>query len=122
MLDLETVDRLTFKGGVMTATDANNNQVATFSQSTLESMHVDDSSEAGIQDVVATTGNVFSYDPATRTVTFLADGPLAIYGVDGTEIHTIPAVTKGQQVSLEGIRPGIVILKSGDYSLKTVVR
>lgn len=122
VIDLEKVDRLSFAGGVMTATDSENKTVATVAQEKLQTMRVDDVQEAGLESVIADGSEVFTYNAATRTLTFLQDGPLSIYGIDGAEIHTIPSVTKGQTVSLEDLRPGIIILKSGDFSLKTVVK
>lgn len=121
VLNLDTVDRLTFKGGTMTATDKDNNTVASFPQESLEKMYVDET--AGIGQVSASEAEAtFTYDAASRTVTMLADGAFKVYNAAGALLVNIPAVEKDQTVVLTGLQAGVVLISSGDYTLKAAVK
>jgi len=122
VLDIDKVDRLDFKGGKMTATDASGNVVASYPQESLESMFIDDT--AGVTDAVAggDTEPSFTFDAASGLVNILADGDFTVYDADGRALVSIPGVCAGQVVDLSAIHPGVVILVSGNYSLKVAVR
>jgi|GEM_PF-2727401 len=120
VLDLAQVDRLTFKSGSMTATDKQNNTVATYNQNALESMYVDEN--AGIESVVSTdTEATFTFSK-DGYVEMKADGAFLIYGADGALLLEIPEARKGEIISLKTLRQGVVILKSGNYSIKAIVK
>ncbi len=120
VFDLDKVDRLTFDGTTMKATDASGNTVATLPQKSLESISVNES--AGIGAITADGAEAtFSYDAASRTVTVLADGTFEIYGVDGVRLVAIPA-SKGEIISLGDLRPGATVFKSGAYTIKAIVK
>lgn len=121
VLNVDNVDRLTFAGGNMTATDAANAVVLTVAQSDLKTLVVTQSAgvETPVADEVKAT---FVFNAATATATMLADGAFEVYNVAGALLVNIPGALKGQTVSLEGMEPGVVILKSGNYVLKTAIQ
>lgn len=122
VLSLDQVDRLTFKNNVMTATDANNNVVASFPQDQLEAMRVNES--AGVNDVTADTNAdaTFTFDAADATATMLADGDFEVYSLNGSLLVRIPEVKKGETINLSAVESGIVIVKSGNYSAKVTIK
>ncbi len=121
VLDLNKVDRLTFTGGKMTALDQNEKVVKSFERSDLDKMVVTES--AGVEAVAdATAEKTFVYDVQSRTITMSTEGDVEIFDAAGCRLVALPCVLKGETVVLTGLNPGIVIIKSGDYSLKTVVK
>lgn len=122
VLDIDKIDRLEFKGGKMTATDASDNVVASYPQETLESMFIDDS--AGINNVAVSddTAQALKFDAASGLVTILTDGDFTVYDADGRTLVSIPGVSAGETVNLSAIRPGVVILVLGNHSLKVAIR
>lgn len=121
VIDLEQADRLTFKNGTMTATDKNLVTVASFKQSELESMYYSETS--GVESITDDTRvNTFSFNGDTKTVTMKADGKFEVFSEAGVKLVEIPSAKQGETINLSAIRKGIVILKSGSHSLKTIIR
>lgn len=123
VLDLDKVDRLEFNANNMVAKDKNNAEVGTYPRTTLQTIYVDESKTTAITDIADETAAAaaFTYDPATRTATMNADGNFTIYSVSGTMLLNIPQVKKGETVDMQSITPGVVILRSGRYSLKVAI-
>lgn len=121
VLNLDNVDRLTFTGGNMTATDASNAVVMIVPQTSLKTINVNES--AGVSaPVVVEAKATFVYNAGSATVTMLADGAFEVYNVAGSLLVNIPGALKGQTIALDGMEPGVVILKSGNYVLKTAIQ
>lgn len=121
VLNLDTVDRLTFKDGTMTATDAKQNTVATFKQDTLAEMYF--SEDAAVEEITTPDSKAtFRFDTANGTVTILSDGAFGIYNAAGLRLAEIPDAKAGEKVSLKGFPAGVIVLKSGNYSLKVMVK
>ncbi len=121
VLNLDKVDRLTFSGGIMTASDKDNKTVATFPQDQIDKMYV--SETAGITSVAADNAEpTFKFDATTAVVTMLADGDFNIYDTAGASLIGTAKVKKGETIALSGMEPGIVILKSGNYTVKAILK
>ncbi len=122
VLDLDQVDRLSFAGNVMTASDKNNNVVKTIPQTSLIEMSYSESA-AGIEAVVAPKAEAtFTFDAASGVVTVSKDGSIEVYTTDGKALVVISEVKAGETVNLSAITEGVVIIKSGDYAVKTVLK
>ncbi len=120
VLDLDRVDRLTFSGGKMTASDEQGATVATFNQTALEQIYVDETT--GVTSVEAQEAKAtFTYNTSAKTALMLADGNFEISAADGACLVSVPAKS-GEYICLEAINPGVVILKSGKYTLKAIVK
>lgn len=120
VFDLEKVDRLTFKGGTMTATDAAGQTVATVPQQSLESMYVNDS--AALAEVKAGDAKAtFGYDAEGRSVKVFSDGLFEIFALDGKRLVAIPA-SKGEVINLGDLQPGTVVFRQGQFTLKAIVK
>ena len=122
VLDIDKVDRLEFKGGKMTATDATDKVVATYPQESLESMFIDDSAGIGNVAVSDDAATALKYDASTGVVNILANGDFAVYDTDGRTLVSIPGVCAGETVNLSAIHPGVVVLVLGNHSLKVAIR
>lgn len=130
VLDLAKVDRLTFTGGNMVASDTDNNTVATFPASDLATMQVNDNAtditefpSAGIETAASDTqAPTFTYNAATHSITAENDGTLTITAIDGRTVVTIPSVKTGQSVDVTAIAAGTYVITLGEYSLKTIIR
>lgn len=126
VLDIDKVERLTFKGGTMTATDKDNNVIETIPQESLQKMSFSESSDidmsgiSGIKDVE--TNATFLFDSASRTVELLSDSKLEVYSVSGKLLVSIPEAVKGESIDLADLSAGVVIIKAGNYSLKTILK
>jgi hypothetical protein len=121
VLDLDSVDRLSFNNGVMTASDKNLNTVETIPQDQLISMNY--SETAGVVGVVAEEeADTFTFDRATKTAIMNCDGRFEVYTEAGIRLVEIPAARKGETIDLSDIRKGIVILKSGNKSVKEIIK
>lgn len=121
VLDLETVDRLTFKNGTMTATDTNEKVVASYSQSDLNRMFV--SETAGVEAVCAEEVDAtFSFDASSKNLRILADGELALYNLNGNVLDIIPEVKTGELINISALPAGVIIVKSGEYAAKIVLK
>lgn len=119
VLDLEQVDRLTFDGNTMTASDASGAPVMTIPQKSLETMTVTET--AGVSTaVVAEAKATFAYSSSTKCVTMLADALFEIYALDGSRLVAVDAA-KGDNIHIDAVKAGVVIMKSGEYTLKAVV-
>lgn len=122
VIDLDKADRLTFKGGTMEVADASGKVIATYPQSTLENIKVDDES-TGIDMIVAgkDCDATFRFNGATCSAEMIKDGLFEVYGIDGKKLVAIPAKA-GEHIALEvmtGVGP--VIVKSGSYTLKVAL-
>jgi len=123
VLDLDKVDRLTFAGGVMTATDKENKVVDTFKQDALETMVFSESTAlSGIKGVAADEKAAFVYDAASQVVKMLKDGNFEVYAASGEKIVSIAGVKSGETVDVSALSSGVVVMKSGSYSFKTIVK
>lgn len=124
VLDLDQIDRLTFKNGSMVATDKKQNTIETISQNDLTKMAYSETKAefSGIEMLPADEKAVFSFFNGSKTVVMKADGNLAVYTEAGVRLVEIPDAKAGQAIDLSAIRQGIVILKSGNQSLKAIIR
>lgn len=121
VIDLDKCDRLTFEGGSMKVEDAEGNTVGTYDRQALEQIYVDDS--AGVESIVADAGAkaTFTFDAASASAVVSADALFEVYALDGRRLVAIPART-GDTITLDAMRGiGAVIIKSGTYTLKTVL-
>ncbi len=119
VLDLEQVDRLTFDGNTMTASDASGATVVTIPQKSLEVMAVTET--AGVSaPVIAEAKASFVYSPSTKCVTMLDDALFEMYALDGSRLVAVNAA-KGENIHIDAVKAGVVIMKSGEYSIKAVV-
>lgn len=115
---MEKVDRLTFSGASMIASDVNNNPVETFDRNDLTEMFVSETS--GIESVASDAANAaFTFKQGVATM--LADGVFEVYDIDGTLLVSIKA-QKGDNIDLTEISSNVVILKSGNFSTKVSMR
>lgn len=125
VINLDKVERLDFKGGNVAVLDADNQTVASFKQKDLTLIYVDDSTvnneNASVEGVAADTA-AFAFDALSKSVSVKADGSLEVYRTDGSLIVSIPEVKAGQSVDLSAVEPGIVIIKSGNNSIKALLR
>ncbi len=125
VLDISQVDRLTFSNGTMVATDKENKTLLTVPTTDLKAMVVDNDvnpTPTGIEEVTAKEVKAsFTYDASTKSVTMLEDAPFEVYAITGLTLCVIPNAKAGEVIDLKDIHPGVIILKSGQYSLKVVV-
>lgn len=122
VIDLDKADRLTFKGGTMEVADASGKVIATYPQSTLENIKVDDES-TGIDMIVAgkDCDATFRFDGATCSAEMIKDGLFEVFGIDGKKLVAIPAKA-GDHIALDAMTGiGPVIVKSGSYTLKVAL-
>ena len=99
IISLDKVDRLTFAGGTMTATDANGTTVATFPQSTLQTIAVKETSTTAISaPEVDATFRITGTD-----VEIVTGGAFEVYSISGTRLVNIPNTAPGHIVSLSGL-------------------
>ena len=126
ILNIADVDRLTFKGGTMVATDTDNKTLLSVDCKELETMVVTDNTDvpAGVDQVTSNpaTQATFTYDATTRCIVMKADGALEIYRADGARIDAIPQAKAGEVIEIEGVGNGIIIVKSGAYTLKVALK
>lgn len=123
VFNLNSADKLTFTGGKMVVADASGNTVGSFNQADLVNAHVSDSPEStAISQVVAEETPAFIFDQKSQTVKMLKDGKFEIFSVDGRALVSIPETKKGETVSVGALQQGIVIMKSGNYTIKTTVK
>lgn len=121
VLDLDKVNKLYFNNGVMTATDANDQAMVSYQQSDLQKMYVDNTT--GIESIYEskTEGDPsFRYDSANSIVYMQTTGTLEIYNLGGELLVKIPEVLSGETVDLNGIAPGVIIIKSGNHTAKAI--
>lgn len=52
----------------------------------------------------------------------LADGEITVYSIAGEELVSIPGLKKGEIVDLNAVRNEVVILKSGNYAVKALLK
>lgn len=117
VVDLNQADRLTFKGGTMTVLDASDNTIATFPQSTLDRMYIDQNT--GVGEIVSDTKDAtFQVSDNGRTVKLFGAGTFEVFTLDGMRIIEIPDVVSGKEIELSGLRPGVYVFRLGGYSVK----
>lgn len=121
VLNLDSVDRLTFSGNTMTVADASGVTVKAYDRGSLENMYVNESAGIGVVEADTAAPATFSCDAASRRVTVLADGTFCLYGTDGTMLTSI-GVKAGEVIDFTSVKPGIVIMKLGDYTLKALMK
>lgn len=117
VIDLENADRLTFFGGKMTVSDAEGNAVASYSQTSLVKMYVDQNT--GVDEISSEASDVtFRVSDNGRTVELSGAGAFEVFGLDGTRLLEINGVTPGKTVELTGLKAGVYIYRLGGYSVK----
>ena len=118
------IDKLTFNDGFMTATDSQNKEIAKIKQSELGKMLVSDSMEsASVIDIIDDTVTAsFSFDATTKSVTILEDGTFSIHTLGGEQLLVIPFVKKGEVINIAAINSEVVIIKSGSYAVKALMK
>lgn len=123
VLNLDKVDRLTFKGGNMTASDKDNNVVETVPMASLETITFSEQAEpSSVASIEADTAAPFSFDAASSTVHMNADGDFSLYDIEGKLLVSIPAVKAGETIDLSAVKGEVVVIKSGNHSLKTILK
>jgi hypothetical protein len=124
LINLDNVERITFAGGVMTATDASNTIIAQLNQQKLESMYVDDEENvSGLKITKLDQGEAtLSFDANKKVIKVLTDGSLDVFTVTGVKILTVPNVKKGEIVDVSQLAVGTAIFKNGTFSLKTILK
>lgn len=121
VVSIEKAERITFNNNVMTITDSNNATLGTYAQNQLEAMYIDDTS--GVKEVSAEGRETnFGFDASTNTMVMMKDGMVEIYSPAGALLTRLPNVKKGENVNLSGMGAGVVIIKSGNHTLKTVLK
>lgn len=121
LIDLSVVDRISFKGDNMVATDKDNNTVASFPKADLERMFYSETS--GVQKVEADDEAAsFAVSADGREVRMVRDGEFAVYNVAGQLLASIPEVKAGECISLAGLGKGVVIVKSGKDAAKVILK
>lgn len=121
VLSLDQVDRLTFKSGQMTATDASGAVVATIPQSSIQTISVKETTGIATvaEDNVAAT---FKLSGNGSIVTATADGDFEIYNAAGVLMESIAGVKTGETIDLSKLPSGVLIVKLGAYSQKVVLK
>lgn len=127
VLNVDDLKSFDFNNGTVTVSDKDGKAVASFPQSSLELIYVDDNTQnvdkTGVESVTEEASQaVFAYDSAARMVTFSQDGEFELYNVDGSRLVRIPDVKAGETVNISGVAPGVVILKSGKQTIKTILK
>lgn len=122
VFNLNKADRLTFSGGKMNVLDASGNTVTTISQTDLEKAHFSNTPESTSVISVIAEEPTFTFDAKSKTIKIASDGLFEIFSVDGKTLVSIPEAKKGENISVEDMEEGIVIMKSGNYTLKTIVK
>lgn len=124
VIPISNVNKLTFNGGYMTATDSQNKELIKIKQTELGKMLVNDSKESasviGITD--ETTPANFAFDANAKSVLILEDGDFSVYTLSGEHLIAIPTVKKGETVNLAAINSEVVIIKSGSYAIKALMK
>ena len=121
VLSLDQVDRLTFTGGQMTATDASGAVVATIPQNTIETISVKETT--GISTVADASAKAsFKLSGDGAVITALADGDFEIYNAAGMLMESISGVKAGETIDLGKLPAGVLIVKLGAYSQKVVLK
>lgn len=123
-IDLNRIDRLTFKDGNMIATDNEQKTIGNFPQSTLTSMFIDEKEEldlSGVENIgVSEEGDkTFHYDTATSMARMVVSGEFIVYNLKGETLLRIPEAKAQEVIDLSAITDHVLIIKSGSYSLKT---
>lgn len=123
VLDLDKVDRLSFSGETMVASDASGNTVSTYPRTELQTMQVDNDF-SGVNLVIADESEAatFSFDASSDTVVMMTDGDFEIFNPTGVILLSIPGVKKGETIALAELQSGVLILKSGNYSIKVIIK
>ena len=122
VLNLNKADRLTFNGGKMTVLDESGNTVTTINQTVLEKAHFSNTPESASVSSIITEEPTFTFDASSKSVKIAKDGIFEIFSVDGKTLVSISEAKKGESVSLEHLAEGFVIMKSGNYTFKTIVK
>lgn len=127
VLDLDKTRSMDFNGGKVSVINTEGAVVSTFNQSELQKIYVDDSVENNESVWVETvaidgTSDGPAFNLTSQTASMLTDGDFEVYSTDGTLLVRIPEVKAGETVNLSGIAPGVVIIKSGNQSLKAILR
>lgn len=121
VVNLEKADKMTFKNNVVQITAADNSVLASYPQNALETMYIDEI--AGVGDVKDdNTEAAFIFDSASRSVRMTQDSDLKVYDLKGKLLVGIPEVKEGETVNLSALAPSIIILKSGNYTVKTQLK
>ncbi len=123
VLNLDEVSTLSFKGNNMVAKSADDKVVLDVPKAELELMSVDQS--AGIEATVVASNEgdaTFTFDANARKAVMKSTGSFEMYGTGGEALLSIPSVSASDEIDLSNITPGVVILKSGNYSLKALLK
>lgn len=117
VIDLAQADRLTFKGGTMTVSDAAGNALASFPQASLHHMYVDQNTAVGEITAEASEAK-FRISANGRSVELLAHGSFEVFSLDGALLVSISGTAPGKTVELSGLKTGVYVFRLGDYSVK----
>lgn len=123
ILNIEQIDKISFKNGTMTATGQNNETVLAVPSEKIQSMSVLDTNDAqtGIEAVTAAEAP-FVLNNGSASVTMLQNGNFRLINLEGMVLCEIPAVEKGQTIDLTNVAPGIHILQSGSFTIKVCLQ
>lgn len=123
VLDIAQVDRLTFSNGVMTATDHDKQQITQIKQTDLSKMFVTEKETSAVDEIHdVDIEPSFMFDSTSKSVRILKDGDFAIFNPAGSTLISIPDVKVGQLVDINDVKADIIIIKSGHYSVKALLK
>ncbi|MCX4263450.1 MAG: hypothetical protein OSJ37_01865 [Muribaculaceae bacterium] len=122
VFNLNNADRITFNNGKMTVLDQSGNTLGSINQSDLVKAHFSNTTESTSVNSIVAEDPTFSFDAASKTVKIDCDGTFEIFAIDGKTLISIPSAKKGETVNIESLNENIVIIKLGNYSIKTIVK
>lgn len=126
VIDIDKVDKLTFTGGNMTAVDSENKTVESIPLNSLVAMvYSEDAKAPETSSVAIVEGNAkngFHFDAASSIVTMQVAGNFEVFAASGELLVNIPEVKVGETIDLSAVKSGVVIMKTGDYTLKTILK
>lgn len=124
VLDLNQVNRLTFSGGQMKATDSKGTVVAQFPAASLTTMKVNDESQAGLDLVETPSGAAKCFDMSQdgRMLTAKIDGTLRVFTSTGQLAVEIPQVKAGQSVNLYSLPAGAYVINYANVARKALLK
>ena len=124
VVNIDNVSTLSFKGGTMEAKDANGKSVMSIPCSELKTMKVAATDiPSGVISVESDAEGVpFVFSASEKCVRMITDGKFEIFDLSGNLLVSIPEVRSRQIIDINDVSAGVVIMKSGEYSIKTVVK
>ncbi|MCC8070833.1 MAG: T9SS type A sorting domain-containing protein [Bacteroidales bacterium] len=123
VVDLDTIDRLVFNNGSMTALKGDQT-VTEVEVAGVEKMgfYEDDDPAVGIK-TVKTTDDAFALDRSgILTIGATTATVLRVYDLQGAEVVSVPGLKTGMKVDLSSLKGGIYVISMGSKTAKITVR